>query len=514
MVGMTPVAWFGLSRRGRAAPEHRRGRGHAAAGRRTAPAHAAAAAASSSSGSSRPACCLSAPRASFLAAVAAYWFTLLLRQLVPPLIDAWLSAPDALARFARPSCPSSARRTQRGRSRAGPVLAGSPVPIPRVSRWRRRGCPCFRASRSWCGRCGQTRRPGGTDPLPRRGRSVQDRSAPTANRPIRHEGETPMRAEAAVVLYEVRKPLVVEDVELMEPGAGRSAGPVDGQRRLPQRSPRDDGDYPHPLPVVLRARGRRRGRADRRGRRDRQGRRPRLLELYPVVRALRLLHRRAAHHVRAARQAALVHAGRHRRASAAAARRCITSSRSSGYATHAVLPEESVIPIRKDAPLDVGLPGELRRARRGRAVFNRAEGAAGRERGGVGLRRRGAQYHPGGAHGGRREDHRGGRDGAEAGLGGGVRRHHRRGRVEGGPGGARSRHQRHGRGGLRRSRWWGRRRPSSRRCCATHRGGTSRGGGREPGGHAHLRGPARSSSSACSPGRPSAPATSAPTCRC
>src|SRR5437870_5109536 len=59
-----------------------------------------------------------------------------------------------------------------------------------------------------------------------------------------------MQANAAV-LYEVKKPLVVEDVELLEPG------PHEVQVRWAANGVchRDlhvmTGDYPHPLPVIL-----------------------------------------------------------------------------------------------------------------------------------------------------------------------------------------------------------------------------------------------------------------------
>ena len=59
-----------------------------------------------------------------------------------------------------------------------------------------------------------------------------------------------MHATAAV-LYEVNKPLVVEDVEVLEPGPHEVLVRWVGQRRLPQRPHVITGDYPHPLPVVL-----------------------------------------------------------------------------------------------------------------------------------------------------------------------------------------------------------------------------------------------------------------------
>ena len=108
------------------------------------------------------------------------------------------------------------------------------------------------------------------------------------------------------------------------------------------------GDYPHPLPVVLGHEAARGGARGVRGR-DRQAGRPRLLELHPFVREVPVLHRRPADALRAAGPAALVHARRHH--PLPPERQALHHFlQVSGYATHAVLAEEGVIPVRKDAP--------------------------------------------------------------------------------------------------------------------------------------------------------------------
>src|SRR6516165_5598908 len=69
-------------------------------------------------------------------------------------------------------------------------------------------------------------------------------------RPPTDQGGRAMNARAAV-LYEVRKPVVVEDVELLEPGSQEVQ-----VRWVANGVCHSDlhvitGDYPHPLPVVL-----------------------------------------------------------------------------------------------------------------------------------------------------------------------------------------------------------------------------------------------------------------------
>ena len=160
-----------------------------------------------------------------------------------------------------------------------------------------------------------------------------------------------MRATAAV-LYEVDKPVVVEDVEVLEPGPARGPGAMGGQRRLPQRLHVVTGDYPHPLPVVLGHEAA--GVVERVGAAVETvkpgdhvcssyipscGRCRYCINGQPTLCALRdrprwfMLDGTA----RFRRNGQPLH----------------HFLQVSGYATHAVLPEESVIPVRKDAPLDV-----------------------------------------------------------------------------------------------------------------------------------------------------------------
>src|SRR5262245_15986153 len=166
-----------------------------------------------------------------------------------------------------------------------------------------------------------------------------------------HQGGRAMNARAAV-LYEVGKPVVVEDVELLEPG------PQEVQVRWVANGVCHSdlhvitGDYPHPLPVVLGHEAA--GVVDKIGAgvetvapgdhvcssyipscgkcwyciggqptmcalRDK----PRWFMLDGTPRFQR--NGQGLHHF----------------------------LQVSGYATYSVLPEQSVIPIRKDAPLDV-----------------------------------------------------------------------------------------------------------------------------------------------------------------
>ena len=55
----------------------------------------------------------------------------------------------------------------------------------------------------------------------------------------------------AAVLYEVKKPVVVEDVELMEPGPGEVRVKWAANGVCHSDLHVITGDYPHPLPVVL-----------------------------------------------------------------------------------------------------------------------------------------------------------------------------------------------------------------------------------------------------------------------
>jgi DHA3 family tetracycline resistance protein-like MFS transporter len=119
MAGMTPVAWFGLVNAGGlllsiGAAEVMRRRGALGAPRtllrRLLVLTGLITVGMLAFGAAR----------SFLAAVAAYWFTLLLRQLVPPLIDAWLVRQT----------PSAVRATVLsfvGQADAAGQIAGGPI---------------------------------------------------------------------------------------------------------------------------------------------------------------------------------------------------------------------------------------------------------------------------------------------------------------------------------------------------------------------------------------------------
>src|ERR1051325_9269335 len=163
--------------------------------------------------------------------------------------------------------------------------------------------------------------------------------------------EVLMNAQAAV-LYEVKKPVVVEDVEVLEPGPHevlvkwRANGVCHSDYHLVT------GDSPHPLPVVLGH--------EASGIVQKVGAGVETVQVgdhecssyipscgrcwyciggQPTMCALRDKPRW------------LMHDGTSRfRKSGQSLHHFLQVA---GYATHAVLPEQSVIPIRKDAPLDV-----------------------------------------------------------------------------------------------------------------------------------------------------------------
>jgi len=160
-----------------------------------------------------------------------------------------------------------------------------------------------------------------------------------------------MRAEAAV-LYEVRKPLVVEDVELMDPGPGEVRVRWTANGVCHSDLHVMTGDYPHPLPVVLGHEAA--GVVQQVGAGVQTvkagdhvcssyipscGRCGYCIGGQPTMCALR----------DKPRWFMLDGTARFRRGGQSLHHFLQVS----GYATHAVLPEESVIPIRKDAPLDV-----------------------------------------------------------------------------------------------------------------------------------------------------------------
>ena len=244
-----------------------------------------------------------------------------------------------------------------------------------------------------------------------------------------------MRATAAV-LYEVKKPLVVEDVEVLEPGPHEVRVQWKANGVCHSDLHVMTGDYPHPLPVVLghEAAG--------------------IVEqVGPGVETVRVGDHVCSSYIPSCGKCAYCIGGQPTMCALRDKPRWFMLDGTSrfrkngqglhhflqvsGYSTHSVVLEESVDPHPQGRAARRRVPRELRRAGgRGTGVQPR-EGAAGRERGGVGLRRGRFEHDPGGAPGRRRQDHRGRRDEAEARVGRGVRRHSRRQRVHGGPGGAR-----------------------------------------------------------------------------
>jgi S-(hydroxymethyl)glutathione dehydrogenase / alcohol dehydrogenase len=160
-----------------------------------------------------------------------------------------------------------------------------------------------------------------------------------------------MRARAAV-LYEVHKPVVVEDVEVLEPGSHEVLVRWAANGVCHSDYHVITGDYPHPMPVVLGH--------EAAGVVERVG---------PSVETVK-----PGDHVCSSY---IPSCGKCRYCINGQPTLCALRDRPrwfmmdgtprfrrngqplhhflqvSGYATHAVLPEESVIPVRKDAPLDV-----------------------------------------------------------------------------------------------------------------------------------------------------------------
>ena len=189
--------------------------------------------------------------------------------------------------------------------------------------------------------------------------------------------------------------------------APRGARAVRGQRRVPQRSARDDRRLPASAAGRARARG---------GRRHREGRAPASSRSSAAITSARATFRPAA----GARTAStarptlcalrdkprwFMHDGTPRFKRGGEGIHHFLQV--SGYATHAVLPEDSVIPDPRGRAARRRVPGELRRAGRRRARLNRAKVPPGASVavfgcGGVGLNTiQAARY------GRRREDHRG-----------------------------------------------------------------------------------------------------------
>ena len=160
-----------------------------------------------------------------------------------------------------------------------------------------------------------------------------------------------MRASAAI-LYELNKPLVVEEVEVLEPGPHEVLVRFAANGVCHSDLHVITGDYPHPLPVVLGHEAT--GVVERTGAGVESvqpgdhvcssyipscGRCSYCINGTPTLCALR------------DRPRWFMHDGTPRfRRGGEGLHHFLQVS---GYATHAVLPEDRVIPIRKDAPLDV-----------------------------------------------------------------------------------------------------------------------------------------------------------------
>ncbi|HEV8143586.1 MAG TPA: Zn-dependent alcohol dehydrogenase [Methylomirabilota bacterium] len=176
----------------------------------------------------------------------------------------------------------------------------------------------------------------------------------------------------AAILYEVKKPVVVEDVELMEPGAHEVLVKWAANGVCHSDLHVITGDYPHPLPVVL---GHEAAGVVQKVGPGVETVKPgdHVCSSYipscgkcwyciggqPTMCALRDLPRW------------FMHDGTSRlRKNGKDLHHFLTVA---GYATHTVLPEPSVIPIRKDAPLDVACLVSCGVLAGAGPVFNRAK---------------------------------------------------------------------------------------------------------------------------------------------
>jgi S-(hydroxymethyl)glutathione dehydrogenase / alcohol dehydrogenase len=176
----------------------------------------------------------------------------------------------------------------------------------------------------------------------------------------------------AAVLYEVKKPLVVEDVELMEPAAGEIRVKWAANGVCHSDLHVMTGDYPHPLPVVLGHEAS--GVVEKLGAGVTTvavgdhvcssyipscGRCWYCIGGQPTMCALRDKPRWF-----------MLDGTTRLRKNGQGIHHFLTVA---GYATHAVLPETSVIPIRKDAPLDVACLVSCGVLAGAGPVFNRAK---------------------------------------------------------------------------------------------------------------------------------------------
>ena len=237
----------------------------------------------------------------------------------------------------------------------------------------------------------------------RRGPEDSERKDPTLI-----ERELIMRVTAAV-LYETKKPRGGRRRGAAGARTARGAGPVGRQRRLPQRPARDHRRLPAPVARGARPRGAP-GVVERIGpgvETVKPG--DHVCSSYiPSCGKLLVLHRRPADDVRAPRQAALVHARRHRRASAKNGQPLapLSSGRRATRRTRCCRRRASSPSGRTRRSTSCCLVSCGVLAGR-RAGLQPRQGAAGRQRRRVRLRRRRAQHHPGRAAGGRGQDHRG-----------------------------------------------------------------------------------------------------------
>ena len=180
-----------------------------------------------------------------------------------------------------------------------------------------------------------------------------------------------MRATAAV-LYEVKKPVVVEDVELLEPGAHEVLVRWAANGVCHSDLHVITGDYPHPLPVVLghEAAGV-------------------VQKVGAGVESVKAGDHVCSSYIPSCGQCWYCISGQPTMCALRDKPRWFMHDGTSrlrkngqdlhhflqvaGYSTHTVLPEQSVIPIRKDAPLDVACLVSCGVLAGAGPVFNRAK---------------------------------------------------------------------------------------------------------------------------------------------
>src|SRR2546428_8591031 len=225
-----------------------------------------------------------------------------------------------------------------------------------------------------------------------------------------------MTTATAAVLYQVKQPLVVEEVELLDPRPGEvqvrwvANGVCHSDYHLMR------GDGPHPLPVVL-------GR-EAAGVVERIG---------PGVESVAVEDHVCSSYIRSCGKCGYCIGGQPTMCALRDKPRWLmldgtTRFRKNGvslnhylqvagYATHSVLMKESVIPIRKDAPLDVVCLVSCGVLAGAGPVFNRAKVPPGASVAVWGCGGGGRHPNPAGRPGGAGEVHRGGGVEAEAAWG-------------------------------------------------------------------------------------------------